>query len=391
MKILTASNYYYEKMGGIEMVTHNLVKNFRAAGHEVRWIACDVREAARPFADDDVRLRCWNFTETRLGFPYPLASPFDLLKTIQQVKWCDVLHLHDCLYFHNQFLYRLAKIFKKPVVTTQHIAFSPYGQSYKNHLQQATYKTIGRALLESSEQVVFVNQTVREWFMEFVKFKREPFVLPNGFDPEIFGPATTDEISAVRASLDIPAENPLLLFVGRFTEKKGVQFIREAALARPDWTWVLVGETAEQDPRAWSLPNVKVLGPQPQGELRKLYNAASLVVLPSIREGFPLVLCEALACGTPVAVCREAAQAVEGLSELVITIDASAGTLTESLASALDNPQHLQNLRPRLREFAEERLNWKAVADRYCELFASLQNQAQHSQHSAKVATLHSS
>jgi Glycosyltransferase len=372
MKILTASNYYYEKMGGIEMVTHNLVKNFRASGHEVRWIACDVKEVVRPESADDVRLRCWNFTESKLGFPYPLPSPFDLVNTIRQVRWCDVVHLHDCLYLHNQFLYRIARIFKKPIVTTQHIAFSPYAQSYKNLLQQATYKTIGRALLESSAQVVFVNQTVQDWFQGFVNFKSKPFVLPNGFDPEIFGPMPEDEISAVRASLNIPADNPLLLFVGRFTEKKGVQFIREAALKKPDWSWVLVGEAAEQDPRAWSLPNVKVLGPQTQSELRRLYNAASLVVLPSIREGFPLVLCEAMACGTPVAVCREAAQAVDGLSELVLTIDAASGKLTETLADALAHPEQLRNLKPRLVEFAQERLNWKAVADRYCELFAAL-------------------
>lgn len=374
MKILAVSNYYPEKMGGIEIVAHNLVKNFRGAGHEVRWIACDIQERPHPEGLDDFPLRAWNFTEARLGFPYPLPRPRDLFSTLQHIRWCDVVHLHDSLYFHNQFIFRAARKLKKPIVTTQHVGLVPYRQGYKNLLQQISYQSIGRALLQASAQVVFVNEAVKDWYGQFVRFQRPPLVTPNGVDTEIFQPLSQPEVEAVRRALGLTPASPMLLFVGRFTQKKGLQFIEQVARERRDWSWVMVGGAAEQDPRSWSLPNVTVLPPQPQSELRKLYAAADLVVLPSVGEGFPLVVSEAMGCGTPVVTCPETARAVPGLSEFILVTEPAAGALKETMTRALADCEQLRSLRPRLVEFARTALNWETVAGKYCDIFSSLQN-----------------
>ena len=54
---------------------------------------------------------------------------------------------------------------------------------------------------------------------------------------------------------------------------------------------------------------VRLAGRLPPQEIVGEYQAADLLVLPSVGEGFPLVVQEALACGTPVLVSRDVAQA----------------------------------------------------------------------------------
>jgi glycosyltransferase involved in cell wall biosynthesis len=372
MKILAVSNYYPENMGGIEIVTQNLVANFRRTGHEVRWLACDIKQRPHDGSPDDLPLRAWNFTAARLGFPYPLAFPQDLRRAIRQVRWCDVVHLHDSLYFHNQIIFRAARRLKKPIVTTQHVGPVPYRQAYKNLLQQVSYKSIGKSLLQSSAQVIFVNQAVKDWYQTFVKFQRPPIVTPNGVDTKIFQPTSSEERAAMRRSLSIPDGSPLLLFVGRFTEKKGLHIIRRVARDNPQWHWVLVGATVEEDPAAWSLPNVTVLSPQQQSELSKLYAAADLLALPSVGEGFPLVISEAMACGAPVIVCPDTAAAVPGLSEFVLTTEPEAASLASVIRKALADPESLARLRKDSMAYANEFLSWKAIASQYCTTFSSL-------------------
>src|SRR5687768_5785933 len=99
MKILLAGNYFYpEHTGGVEIVSYNLVKHYREFGQIVRWVAADVPPNFRRLEKDDVPIRAWNYAEGRLGFPSPLPYPGKVLNLYNSVKWCDVVHLQDCLY-----------------------------------------------------------------------------------------------------------------------------------------------------------------------------------------------------------------------------------------------------------------------------------------------------
>jgi glycosyltransferase involved in cell wall biosynthesis len=90
-----------------------------------------------------------------------------------------------------------------------------------------------------------------------------------------------------------------LLFVGRFVEKKGLAALRELAIHRPDCEFVLVGG-GPIDPSTWGLKNVTLLGRRTRQELARIYRACDGLILPSVGEGYPLVVQEALASGLPV-------------------------------------------------------------------------------------------
>lgn len=345
-------------------MAHNLVSRFRKAGHEVRWVASDVHDRRRIPREGDYPIKAWNFTEKRLGFPYPVPHPSALKATREHIEWADVIHVHDCLYIHNQYIFWQARRLHKPAILTQHIGTVPYPQPYKGVLQKLAYHSIGKAILSRADQAIFVSESVKSWFESFVHFKRAPRVIPNGVDPRVFG----DEDREATPSI----ASPSLLFVGRFTQKKGLALIREVAASRPDWTWTLVGTPGEINPAEWGFPNVILLPPCPQSELRKLYRAASLLVLPSVGEGFPLVVAEGLGCGTPVLIGSETAAALPGLADCVAVAELTTEGLSRAIEDVVTDSRRSSQLSAAGRNFATRYLNWDYASDTYLQLFEAI-------------------
>ncbi len=150
-------------------------------------------------------------------------------------------------------------------------------------------------------------------------------IVAPGVDHAFFGPG--DRAQARRA-LELPADGPLLLFVGRIQPLKGVA-VAVATLAsvvrdEPDARLVVVGGPSgphgdEEVERITGLVDslgladkVLFVPPRPHELLSTYYRAADVCLVPSRSESFGLVALESAACGTPVV-----ASDVGGLRSLV--------------------------------------------------------------------------
>jgi teichuronic acid biosynthesis glycosyltransferase TuaC len=161
-------------------------------------------------------------------------------------------------------------------------------------------------------------------------------VMRNGVDTERF--ALLDA-AQMRAALGMPTNlaAPVVLTVGNLHEHKGQQLVLGAfALLRrqhPAARLYIVGEgpdrsLLQQQAQTLGLADaVTLVGTVPNTELARWYSAADVLVLASSREGWPNVLLEAMACGTPVVASR-----VGGVPEIVQT--AAAGRVVPERTAA---------------------------------------------------------
>jgi glycosyltransferase involved in cell wall biosynthesis len=253
----------------------------------------------------------------------------------------------------------------------------PYSNPVLRAVLFIAYRLLGRLVLGGAAQVVFVSDTVRRHFEAFVKFKSPPILVANGVDSQIFHPVDGARRMALRAELGVTPQTPVLLFVGRFVEKKGLRVLGELAAKLPGVRWLFAG-WGPLDPERWGLQNVTVIRGRSGAALAPLYQAADLLVLPSIGEGFPLVVQEAMACGTPALVgadtaagCPEAGDAL--LSERAGDA-ATAGRWATRIQALLAAPGRLDSLRPQVAAFARAHWSWDQCVARYAALLRACAN-----------------
>ena len=371
MRILAVSNYYPEHVGGIESLTATLVAGFRRNGHQVRWMAGDISDRPHHGGPDDVPVRVWNAVE-RLGFPYPVQGPAGMSRINQQVEWSEVVHMHDCLYAVNVATFIAARRQRRPVLLTQHIAKVPYTNPLIRGLQSVAYATVGAELLSKADQVVFESEEVYRWFEPRIHFRTPPVVIESGVDTELFKPAPEAERLAFRERLGATPEQPLVLFVGRFVEKKGIKLIRPVIEAHPKWSWVFIGRAGDVDPQSWRLPNLRVINPLSHAELRNHYVAADLLVLPSLGEGFPVVAQEAMSCGLPVLLSAQTARGLPAVRDVVFTTSTENADLDAAVQKAVAAILADTGLRGRVASLARERWTAEAFVARYEEQLEGL-------------------
>jgi teichuronic acid biosynthesis glycosyltransferase TuaC len=180
-----------------------------------------------------------------------------------------------------------------------------------------------RTLLQQSDHVLSQSQAILCVSGDLARIARDRgapaqrvHTILNGVDANIFRMIPQGE---ARERLNIPAPACVVLFVGWLSKLKGAPELLEAfAMSPGSWTLAMVGEgnlARELHERAAVLgvaSRTKLLGPLSSSEIALWMNAADVLCLPSVTEGCPNVVLEALSCGRPVV-----ATAVGGTPELL--------------------------------------------------------------------------
>jgi glycosyltransferase involved in cell wall biosynthesis len=186
-----------------------------------------------------------------------------------------------------------------------------------------------------------------------------------------------DDHRRVRERYGLPAGVPLLLHVGGLGPHKNLRRLLRALETRadPEHAWHLalvgndtldgfhsdVGALRQAIRRSRLQGRVTLTGEVPDADLVLLYNAATLLVLPSLAEGFGLPAAEAMACGLPVAASRRGS-----LPEVLGSAAAFFDPLDEAeMASVIVRVLRDSALRETLRREGLERaraLSWPAAA-----------------------------
>jgi glycosyltransferase involved in cell wall biosynthesis len=186
-----------------------------------------------------------------------------------------------------------------------------------------------------------------------------------GFAPERFAPDPAQKTDSTFR----------VIFVGTLSLQKGVQYLLEAwkKLALPDAELILVGGDFKDS--ASFLPQYEGIYRRvafvPHDKLPGLYNSASVFVLPSLQDGFGMVVYEAAACGLPLIITENVgAEIREGQDGFIVPIRDA-----EALADRLLCLYRDENLRREMGRSAHEyvqQFNWRAYHAELAKLYQNL-------------------
>ncbi|MBX2862380.1 MAG: glycosyltransferase, partial [Leptolyngbyaceae cyanobacterium MAG.088] len=171
----------------------------------------------------------------------------------------------------------------------------------RNHVFRALLLSKRNLALAKANRIIAVSQFIRDQLLLLGTAEQKVVVHYIGIDRQQFSPQTIQR-------------QPIVLFVGRLVEKKGVKYLIEAMAhiqrQRPDVELVIIGDgllKAELQTLAEQLSvRVRFLGKQPPEQVRYWMNCAQVFCGPSIvaesgdAEGFGMVFAEAQAMGLPV-------------------------------------------------------------------------------------------
>ena len=352
MRLLTVTHFFGSHGGGIELVAVHLNRELAALGHHTSWAAAD--EGAEPDmgATRPVKLRCVNWLEQATGLPMPIPLPGSIWRLWHAVAQSDAVIVHDALYVSSILGLLAARWHRKPAILIQHIAEIPFSNRLMRAVMALATGLVTRPMLRAADQVFFISATVRDRFKD-VRLRRPARLQFNGVDSDLFHPA---------GPAGVPRDGTIL-FVGRFVEKKGLSILAELARLRPELRFVLAGR-GPIDPKTWGLPNVTVLPHQSPRALSDLYRRASLLLLPSVGEGFPLVVQEAMASGLPVVCGKDTAAADPEASRWFASADIDLGDPrgTASRIAAVIDALPADPPPPEMAEQASRRYSWPGMA-----------------------------
>jgi glycosyltransferase involved in cell wall biosynthesis len=358
MKLALLSEKYTPDLGGLAISTGRLGDSLAAAGHDVRLF---VPTPNLPATIQQTQ-RSGGVHLTRFGahkrVDDTLVDWFELIVEEHQREPFDLIQAYFLPLAGFVGAYA-GKYLDIPSVVSirgndiERAAFDPGKFSHVMYaLQNANTVTTNASILAKKAKA-FID--------------REIPVIPNGIDTTLFKPMERNEVLAETVGVETgkkKEERSMVIgFVGELREKKGqlaLQFAYAQVYKRKPATLLIVGEVrAGADGQAWAEfrganPDCQVVvtGQVPHKDLPAYYSLMDVFVHPSLRDGMPNALLEAMACGLPV-IATPVGGAVDviqdGKNGIFVNVN-DTNDLAQKILDLLDDPEKRATLGKNARE-----------------------------------------
>jgi glycogen(starch) synthase len=362
MEVVHVVGFYPPHLGGQELVVQQLAR-MQAGTHRVTVYTSDVgisdRHAPQP---DGVRV----VRDRTLLVAHTPVVPRLLFRLLQHRPRPDLIHVHTGQALVPEVVRLAARLRGVPYVAHVHLVVGPSGRLGRL-LLPGYRRVLLRGVLHRAASVVCLTGTMRGQLVRtFGLPEHRVTVVPNGVDTGAFAAGEF----AGRATRE-------LLFVGRLTVQKNARVAVQAMRLLPrDVTLRIVGE-GELRPELdrlvgeLGLSNVRMEGRLPRAQLGAAYRRATAVLMPSLNEGLPLVLLEAMSAGAPI-VCSALPELVEVGGNAVVPVDpVTPHALASAVRALLGDAPRRAALSAAARRRAEG-YGWPAVAAAVDAVYAGL-------------------
>lgn len=383
MKVAMISDWYPPKLGGVETIVQEVSRVMNdKPGVDVEVITQDF-DKTLSFSDkceveDGVKVRrLAGITGPLWGTYFHPELPFKVKDLIKREDY-DVVHTHHFFTLLSVVSTLVAKQMypnRKCVVATNH-TYHAKSDSFLFKVPKlfASYagRSADRVFVGSNAAAKLARETSDPDKIRILKYG----VPIDGYSPEKESPEIRDRLG-VDSGL-------LILYVGRFGPRKGVEYLLRAykmafdELENPKL--VLIGKgPKEKNYRKFIRENnledhVVIEGFKPKEDVQRFYATCDFAIFPSVRdESFGRVLPEAMASGKPyIATDIPGFDEVHESSAGILVPPANPEALAEKIVSLSSDEKLRQELGKNGRGVAEEKYDWENIVDRMLEIYQNV-------------------
>lgn len=382
MKILLVSRGVFPvpvKSGaGAEVHMYSLANAIASLGHEVHYVTNVSSREKGEFHKNVIlhRIESSKIPANRSFYAYTLCHFAGNVRAFRATLKIlrDEKYKFDVIHSHGNLASLLLSYFKRklPLVYTVHDT-PPYSCRYnslkENIIHNASFQFIDLKAWRRSNHLICVSKNLGKEILKMGIPRERISAIYNGVDDEFLKEKDCRKSQDfLRVKYGITSR--YCLYVGRLTQRKGLGYLLRAIEKISCVHCVIVGDGPQRESLRSLAKNLHIqdraifAGFVPEDDLKDFYAAADFLILPSLAEGLPLVILEALALGVPVI-----ATDVAGIPEIIldgynglIVPPGDVDALSIAMKRLASDPELRNKMSAHARQTIGQKFSWRSVA-----------------------------
>lgn len=381
MRILQLVPYFPPYIGGQERYVYNLSKYLVRMDHEVHIITSNFPKSEEQEIMDGITI------ERHKCLARPFRNPITptFLTLGKKIKKFDVVHTHNEHSFAAMVAAYLRRKTDVPLILTCHGQLI-FGSKMTDCFERAYSRIIGRAIFKAADRIISLSSSDLDYISSLGIDPKKISMLPNAIDPgELFkmDSGTFKADNPRNSFLQGLNGKRIIMFVGPVIQRKGVEYLIKSIpkvlrKTGDNSVFVLVGggdflNQARQLTTEMQInDHVIFTGRLTEEELIETYRCADLFVLPSLSEGLPTSILEAMYFGLPV-VATDIPGVKDHFKDVALLVPPkNEDRLAEAIVKLLDDEELRRRLSKAGEELVKRKYTWDVVAREYEKVYIEL-------------------
>lgn len=365
MRIAYVTHIAFPDVVGDPFHSLELARRMSAKGHKTAVITWNKRNPSSNMIGEVNNVNVWRLAGTSFKLNHLITEyPFirGITSALKQLK-PDIVHAHSHLFLTSVQAIKKAKKLGLPSVITVHGVFA-HRNIAVNFAQHAYLHCFGSMILRNASRIICLTRSDIDEIVKLGCPREKIRLIPNAVDTAKFRPSKR-------------REDNLIVWIGRFVPEKGLEYLIEAARATAkrakDAKFLLIGygpwktKIAKLAHDYGLLPEVvRITGPLETDEVAEILGRATVFVFPSVKEGLPISVLEAMASGAPVI-----GSDISGIRDLIIhrkngilIPPRNPQALADAILDLLDDNKLRREMGQKARELMINEYSWDTIINR---------------------------